>query len=122
MPRMGSMSESRPEAAGLMPLSGNVQRTLLALLVAVLVVLPLALHLPMYLDDHLRAVKGVSKWSRDGRPIASLLWQIITLNAPDLKHYLPLVRSCSKRLILKHAKKDQDHTSTDCCSEPLSRT
>ena len=90
MPRMGSMSESRPEAAGLMPLSGNVQRTLLALLVAVLVVLPLALHLPMYLDDHLRAVKGVSKWSRDGRPIASLLWQIITLNAPRLSIGSPL--------------------------------
>jgi hypothetical protein len=65
-------------------------RLLMALLVALLVVLPFALNLPMYLDDQLRAVKGVSKWSGDGRPVASLVWQLITLNAPRLSLASPL--------------------------------
>ena len=65
-------------------------RLLMALLVALLVVLPFALNLPMYLDDHLRAVKGVSKWSGDGRPVASFVWQLITLNAPRLSLASPL--------------------------------
>ena len=65
-------------------------RLLMALLVALLVVLPFALNLPMYLDDQLRAVKGVSKWSGDGRPVASLMWQLITLNAPRLSLASPL--------------------------------
>ena len=68
----------------------NRPRLLMALLVALLVVLPFALNLPMYLDDQLRAVKGVSKWSGDGRPAASLVWQVITLNAPRLSLASPL--------------------------------
>ena len=65
-------------------------RLLMALLVALLVVLPLALSLPMYLDDQVRAVKGVSKWSGDGRPVASLVWQLITLNSSRLSLASPL--------------------------------
>ena len=65
-------------------------RLLMALLVALLVVVPLALNLPMYLDDQVRAVKGVSKWSGDGRPAASLVWQLITLNASRLSLASPL--------------------------------
>ena len=68
----------------------NRPRLLMALLVALLVVLPFALNLPMYLDDQLRAVKGVSKWSGDGCPAASLVWQVITLNAPRLSLASPL--------------------------------
>ncbi len=68
----------------------NGPRLLLALSMSVLVVLPLALKVPMYLDDYLRAVEGVSKWSGDGRPAASFLWTLITLNAPRLSLASPL--------------------------------
>jgi hypothetical protein len=50
--------------------------------VAALIVLPLALHVPLYFDDLGRSLNGSYGWSEDGRPLADIVSQLLLMGAP----------------------------------------
>ncbi len=50
--------------------------------VAALIVVPLALHVPLYFDDLGRSLNGSYGWSEDGRPLADVVSQLILMGAP----------------------------------------
>ena len=47
-----------------------------ALWVGLLLVVPLALHAPLYFDDLGRSLNGSYGWSEDGRPLADFVSQL----------------------------------------------
>ena len=58
-------------------LSSTDRRALSASIgVAALIVLPLALHVPLYFDDVGRSLNGSYGWSEDGRPLADFVSQL----------------------------------------------
>ena len=64
-------------------LSSTDRRALLASIgVAALIVLPLALHVPLYFDDLGRSLNGSYGWSEDGRPLADFVSQLLLMGAP----------------------------------------
>ena len=63
---------------------------LAALLTASLLVLPIALHVPLYQDDFERAVNGMYYWSGDGRPLAEFIARLLALGSPQLALTSPL--------------------------------
>ena len=64
-------------------LSSTDRRALSASIgVAALIVLPLALHVPLYFDDVGRSLNGSYGWSEDGRPLADFVSQLLLMGAP----------------------------------------
>ena len=63
---------------------------LAALLVGVLLVVPLALKVPMFIDDFGRSLSGSYDWSKDGRPLAELIYQTLMLGADRVVLTSPL--------------------------------
>ena len=63
---------------------------LAALLTASLLVLPIALHVPLYQDDFERAVNGMYYWSGDGRPLSEFIARLLALGSPQLALTSPL--------------------------------
>ena len=63
---------------------------LAALLVGLLLVLPLALKVPMFIDDFGRSLSGSYDWSKDGRPLAELIYQTLMLGADRVVLTSPL--------------------------------
>ena len=53
-----------------------------ALWVGLLLVVPLALHAPLYFDDLGRSLNGSYGWSEDGRPLADFVSQLLLMGAP----------------------------------------
>ena len=52
---------------------------LAALLTASLLVMPIALHVPLYQDDFERAVNGMYYWSGDGRPLSEFIARLLAV-------------------------------------------
>ena len=63
---------------------------LAALLVGLLLVVPLALKVPMFIDDFGRSLSGSYDWSKDGRPLAELIYQTLMLGADRVVLTSPL--------------------------------
>ena len=63
---------------------------LAALLVGVVLVIPLALKVPLYIDDFGRSLSGSYDWSKDGRPLAELIYKILMLDADHVVLTSPL--------------------------------
>ena len=64
-------------------LSSTDRRALaVAIGVAALIVVPLALHAPLYFDDLGRSLNGSYGWSEDGRPLADFVSQLLLMGAP----------------------------------------
>lgn len=53
-----------------------------SVVVAALIVLPLALNVPLYFDDVGRSLSGSYGWSEDGRPLADHVVQLLLMGAP----------------------------------------
>jgi hypothetical protein len=63
---------------------------LAALLVGLLLVVPLALKVPMFIDDFGRSLSGSYDWSKDGRPLAELIYQTLMLGSDRVVLTSPL--------------------------------
>ena len=63
---------------------------LAALVVGLLLVVPLALKVPMFIDDFGRSLSGSYDWSKDGRPLAELIYQTLMLGADRVVLTSPL--------------------------------
>ena len=61
-----------------------------ALWVGLLLVVPLALKVPMFIDDFGRSFSGSYDWSKDGRPLAELVYQTLMLGADRVVLTSPL--------------------------------
>ena len=54
---------------------------LAALVVGLLLVFPLALKVPLFIDDFGRSLNGSYDWSKDGRPLAELMYRFLMLGS-----------------------------------------
>ena len=61
-----------------------------ALWVGLLLVVPLALKVPMFIDDFGRSLSGSYDWSKDGRPLAELIYQTLMLGSDRVVLTSPL--------------------------------
>lgn len=58
--------------------------------VAVLITIPIALMMPMYMDDYQRALSGKFAWTADGRPLAELIYKLFLFDSPRTALISPL--------------------------------
>ena len=61
-----------------------------ALVVGLLLVFPLALKVPLFIDDFGRSLNGSYDWSKDGRPLAELIYRFLMLGSDRVMLTSPL--------------------------------
>lgn len=58
--------------------------------IGVLILIPISLMVPMYLDDFYRSVNGKFMWIKDGRPLAELIYKVFVFDSRNLVLTSPL--------------------------------
>ena len=53
----------------------------------------LALKVPLFIDDFGRSLSGSYDWSKDGRPLAELIYRFLMLGSEQAGYNMPLVDS-----------------------------
>ena len=78
-------------ARSLLLISNNEKNQLIAATIsAILIAIPICLMVPLYQDDFERAINGQYYWSGDGRPIAELIYRLISFGSPQVVLTSPL--------------------------------